>query len=51
MAGLAALGILIAGVVIGAWLYHVDHWFLGIMVLLGSLPVALVTWVVAKERV
>jgi hypothetical protein len=51
MAGLAALGVLIGGVVIGGWLYHVDHWFLGIMVLLGSLPVALVTWITMKERV
>jgi hypothetical protein len=50
MAGLAALGVLIAGVVISALLYQVDHWFLGIMVLLGSLPVALVTWVTLKER-
>ena len=31
MAGLAALGVLIGGLVIGAWLYHVDHWVLGIM--------------------
>ena len=51
MAGLAALGVLIGGVVVGALLYHVDHWFLGIMVLLGSLPVALVVWITMKERV
>ena len=51
MAGLAALGVLIAGILVGAWLYHVDHWFIGIMVLLGSLPVALVVWISMKERV
>jgi hypothetical protein len=51
MAGLAALGVLIGGLVIGAWLYHVDHWFLGIMVLLAAVPIALVTWVTMNERV
>ncbi|HKB20575.1 MAG TPA: hypothetical protein VKC65_06130 [Gaiellaceae bacterium] len=50
MAGLAALGVLIAGIVIGAWLYHVDHWFLGTIVVLAGLPIALVTWVTMKER-
>ena len=50
MAGLAALGVLIAGVLIGVVLYSVDHWFLGIIALLGSLPVALVTWVMMKDR-
>ena len=51
MAGLAALGVLIGGLVIGAWLYHVDHWFLGIMVAFAGLPIALVTWVKMNERV
>ena len=50
MAGLAALGVLVGGVVIGVWLYHVDHWFLGIMVMMAALPVALVTWVMMKDR-
>jgi len=50
MAGLAALGVLIAGVVVSGLLYQTDHWFIGMMVLLGSLPVALVVWVTAKER-
>jgi hypothetical protein len=36
--------------VIGAWLYHVDHWFIGTMVLLGALPIALVAWISFKER-
>jgi hypothetical protein len=51
MAGLAALGVLIGGIVIGGWLYHVDHWVLGIFVLLGALPIALVTWMTMNERV
>ena len=51
MAGLAALGVLIAGIVISGVLYSSDHWFLGIIALLGSLPVALVTWITMKERV
>jgi hypothetical protein len=51
MAGLAALGVLIGGLVIGAWLYHVDHWILGIMVAMAGIPVALITWVAMKERV
>ena len=50
MAGLAALGVLIAGVVIAGVLYSGVHWFLGIIALLGSLPVALVTWVMMKDR-
>jgi hypothetical protein len=50
MAGLAALGVLVAGVVVSAVLFGVGHWFIGMMVLLGSLPVALVVWVTAKER-
>jgi hypothetical protein len=51
MAGLAALGVLIAGLVIGALLYQGDHWVLGILVAMSGLPIALVTWVAMKERV
>jgi hypothetical protein len=51
MAGLAALGVLIAGLVVGALLYQVDHWVLGILVAMAGLPVALITWVTMKERV
>jgi len=51
MAALAALGVLIGGLVVGAWLDHVDHWVLGIMVAMAGLPVALITWVAMKERV
>jgi hypothetical protein len=51
MAGLAALGVLIAGLLVGAWLYSVDHWVIGIMVAMAGLPVALITWVAMKERV
>jgi hypothetical protein len=51
MAGLAALGVLIAGLVVGAWLYSVDHWVIGILVAMSGLPIALITWVTMKERV
>jgi hypothetical protein len=51
MAGLAALGVLIAGLVIGAILYQGDHWILGLMVAMAGLPIALITWVTMKERV
>ena len=51
MAGLAALGVLIAGLVVGAILYQGDHWVLGILVAMAGLPIALVTWVTMKERV
>jgi hypothetical protein len=51
MAGLTALGVLIAGLLIGAWLYHVDHWVLGIMVAMAGIPVSLIAWVAMKERV
>jgi hypothetical protein len=51
MAGLAALGVLIAGLVVGAILYQGDHWVLGLLVAMAGLPIALVTWVTMKERV
>jgi hypothetical protein len=51
MAGLAALGVLIAGLVVGGILYQGDHWILGILVAMAGLPVALVTWVAMKDRV
>jgi hypothetical protein len=51
MAGLAALGVLIAGLVVGAILYQGDHWILGLMVAMAGLPIALITWVTMKERV
>ena len=43
MAGLAALGVLIAGLVVGAILYQGDHWVLGLLIAMAGLPVALVT--------
>lgn len=51
MAGLVALGVLVAGIVVGVWLYHVDHWVLGIMVMMAAIPVALISWIAMKERV
>ena len=51
MAGLAALGVLIAGLVVGAILYQGDHWILGLLIAMAGLPIALITWVTMKERV
>jgi hypothetical protein len=51
MAGFAALGVLIAGLVVGAILYQGDHWVLGLLIAMAGLPIALVTWITMKERV
>jgi hypothetical protein len=51
MAGLAAVGVLIAGLVVGAILYQGDHWVLGLLIAMAGLPIALVTWIAMKERV
>jgi len=51
MSVLAAIGVLIAGFVAGVILYSVDHWVIGIMVMMAAIPVALVTWVTMNERV
>ena len=48
---LTAIGILIAGVVGGAILYSADHWVIGIVVMLAAVPIALVAWVKANERI
>ena len=50
MAALAAFGVLVGGVVAGVILYSVDHWFIGIIVMMSAIPVALVTWVTMNER-
>ncbi|HEY7149467.1 MAG TPA: hypothetical protein VH420_08475 [Gaiellaceae bacterium] len=48
---LKAFGVLIVGIVAGVILYTVGHWIIGIIVLLGALPVALVAWITAGDRV
>ncbi len=51
MPTLAALGVLVGGFVAGVILYSVDHWVIGIIVMLAAVPVALVTWVTMNERI
>ena len=51
MSALAALGVLVGGFGAGVILYSVDHWVIGIIVMMSAIPVALVTWVTMKERV
>jgi hypothetical protein len=48
---LTAIGVLIAGVVGGAILYSADHWVIGMIVMLAAVPVALVAWIAANDRV
>jgi hypothetical protein len=50
MSGLAALGVLVAGVIAGVILYTAGHWVIGIIVMMAAIPVALVTWVRMNER-
>jgi hypothetical protein len=51
MAGLVALGVLIAGLVVAVILYTADHWVIGILLGMSAIPIALVAWVAMKERV
>lgn len=46
MAGL----VLVAGVVLGIVLLALDFGILGIVALLGAIPVALVAWLIANDR-
>jgi hypothetical protein len=48
---LTAIGILIAGFVGGVILYSADHWVIGIIVMLSAVPVALVAWIAANDKV
>jgi uncharacterized membrane protein YccC len=48
---LKAIGVLIAGFVGGVILYTVGHWIIGIIVMLAAVPVALVAWITANDRV
>ena len=48
---LKAIGILIAGFIAGVILYQTDHWVIGIIVMLSAVPVALVAWITANDRV
>ena len=50
MAVLLALLVLIAAVVVGAWLFSADHLFIGLAVFFGSIPFALATWMLVSDR-
>ena len=48
---LKAIGVLIVAFIAGVILYTVGHWIIGIVVILAAVPVALVTWIAANDRV
>lgn len=48
---LKAIGVLILGFVGGVILYTAGHWVIGIIVMLSAVPVALVAWITANDRV
>jgi len=47
---LAALGTVIAGFIVGGALAASGHWVLGMAIGLAAVPVALVVWVMAGDR-
>ena len=48
---LTAIAVLIGGIIAGVILYEADHWVIGIVVMLAAVPIALVAWVKANERI
>jgi hypothetical protein len=48
---LKALGVVVLGFIAGVILYQAGHWIIGIIVMLAAVPVALVTWITANDRV
>jgi hypothetical protein len=48
---LTAIAVLIGGFIAGVILYSADHWVIGIIVMLAAVPIALVAWVKANERI
>jgi hypothetical protein len=48
---LTAIGVLVLGFIAGVILYSTGHWVIGIIVLLSAVPVALVAWIQAADRV
>jgi hypothetical protein len=47
---LVGLGVIVAGVVVGAVLLALDFALIGIVIALAAIPVGLVAWVVANDR-
>ena len=48
---LIAILVLIAGVVVGIILATLGHWVIGFVLVLASVPIALVAWVMAGDRI
>jgi hypothetical protein len=44
------LVVLVGGFAAGVVLVALDHWFIGIMVACAAIPVALIAWLTAGER-
>jgi hypothetical protein len=48
---LIAILVLVAAVVVGLILAALGHWVIGFVVVLASVPIALVAWVMAGDRI
>jgi hypothetical protein len=48
---LQAIGVLILAFVAGVILYSAGHWVIGMVVILAAVPIALVAWIAANDRV
>ena len=43
--------VLVAGVIVGLILATLGHWVIGFVLVLASVPIALVAWVMAGDRI
>jgi hypothetical protein len=48
---LKAFAVLILAFIGGVILYQAGHWVIGMAVVLAAVPIALVTWITANDRV
>jgi hypothetical protein len=48
---LIAILVLVAGVIVGLILAALGHWVIGFVLVLASVPIALVAWVMAGDRI
>jgi hypothetical protein len=48
---LIAILVLVAAVVVGLILAGLGHWVIGFVIVLASVPIALVAWVMAGDRI
>jgi len=48
---LIAILVLVAAVIVGLILAGLGHWVIGFVIVLASVPIALVAWVMAGDRI